>query len=147
MQITYGLHASFAGFTGDLFTVGAGNENKGARMWLVNENQRYETDIHKDGCTRAQVTAYTRPLPAGTYKVVIAIDGQTMADNDICTRSKCKFTVSLKCAILGGGGGGAGGGDFDRVVNNKNMLHHFDELLLMVHLVGESNLSIQYYCY
>lgn len=62
MLITLLIFLFTTGFANTQFNFGAGNENLGNKVKLVQGTREYECDIHVDGCTPSQATCYTRYL-------------------------------------------------------------------------------------
>ncbi|CAL1525942.1 unnamed protein product [Lymnaea stagnalis] len=84
-------------FARNYFNYGTGNDNLGSKVSLA-ALTTYDCDLHPDGSHETQVTCYTRPMPEGTYKVKVSVDGESVLDNNYCANSDdCEFTVSDAC--------------------------------------------------
>ncbi|XP_052060298.1 fibrocystin-L-like isoform X3 [Mytilus californianus] len=86
---------SGAGFANTQFNFGAGNENLGNKVKLIQGTHEFECDIHVDGCTPSQATCYTRPMPDGEYTIRVSVDGVDVPDANHCSAddTKCTFVV------------------------------------------------------
>ncbi|XP_071488092.1 fibrocystin-L-like [Diadema antillarum] len=83
-----------SGFSNDPFSFGEGNEDKGNRVWFVNETTSVECDVINYFTNEDKIVCDTRSASAGYFDVYIEVDGQSIEQlgGQYCSRSSnCQF--------------------------------------------------------
>ncbi|XP_069115224.1 fibrocystin-L-like [Argopecten irradians] len=79
------------GFATNQFNYGAGNEHLGNTVTLVSGTRQFDCPVHKDGTHETQIMCYTVRMPADTYSVKVSVDGNAIADSNLC--NNCPFST------------------------------------------------------